>query len=82
MVEVCYRPWNFEVHGAELFYQALQILPTNAALRRRDGGQLVQLLEFPLGEGYHTGLCVDCPPKDFLHTGTVSLPHLEILQAH
>ena len=82
MVEVCYRLWHREVHGADLSHQALHLLPSDAPFRGQDGDELIRFLKFLLLEGYRTGLCVNHPFPDFLHTGSVSLPHLELLRTH
>ena len=81
VVEVCYRPWHRKVHGADLSHQALQLLLADMSLRGRDGEHLVQLLEFLLGEGYHTSFCVNSPPQEFLNTVPVALPHIKLLTA-
>ena len=74
VVEVCYIPWHREVHGAKLSHQAIQLLPTGAALRGRGGKQMGQILDFLIREGYLAGFCVEFSPHNFLHTSPVSLP--------
>ena len=81
MLDVCYRPCNREVHGAKIGHQALQLLLADVVLCGRDGKQLVHILKFSLGEGYCSGFCVGFPPQDFVHTGPVALPCLELLHS-
>ena len=82
MVEVCYCPWQCELHGADISHQSLDILLSDAVLHGPDGNQLEELLIFLLGEGDCACLCVNCPLQYFLHTGTFTLPHPEIIHAY
>ena len=82
VVELCYFPWRYEVHGSELSHQALKLLPEDAELCGQDGKHLGHILKFSRREDYHVGLYVYRPPHDLLHTGPFFLPYLEHLHAH
>ena len=82
MVEMLHRPRNRWVHGAEIPYQALQVLPTHAPLGYRDVQEVPEFLELALWEGDRPRLGVGELPEDLIDALPISLPSQELLDQY
>ena len=82
MAEVCYLSWHHKAHEAEISHQTLHPPLANVSFHGRDGKKLILLLMLLLWEGFYTSFCSNCTSWDFLNTGPVSLPRIELLRAY
>ena len=70
------------MHEEELPRQALYILPAHTALHHWYVQQVKEFLKLATREDNSYRLHVNCPPKELLDAGPVTLSCQEVLQAH
>ena len=70
------------MHGAELTYKALQILPAHSPLGGWDGQEAVQFLDLALWESNRPCLGVYNPPEDFLDARLILLSGQKLIGQH